>query len=195
MICPKLHSEKGAEMGSQWCQPSPGGLFPACLWVIPHPQYLLVFVPNSTLLQPLQHLQVKITACGGSEKWKWVTQSCLTLCNPMYYTVHGILPARILEWVAVPFPRGCPQPRDRIQVSHIAGGFFTSWATREMPGPLIPATKQLLILSYTCTQILPYKLMKLTLEGSLLGCGLSLNTTWTAKRTFSVFSSLSQHSH
>ena len=32
-----------------------------------------------------------------------VTQSCLTLCNPMDYTVHGILHARILEWVAVPF--------------------------------------------------------------------------------------------
>ena len=29
--------------------------------------------------------------------WKWVTQSCLTLCNPMDYTVHGILKARILE--------------------------------------------------------------------------------------------------
>ena len=173
----------------------PRGSFPSLsVGHFPSP-YLLVFVPNSTLLQPLQHLQVKITACGGSEKWKWVTQLCLTLCDPMDYTVHGILPASLLEWVAVPFPRGSPQPRDRIQVSHIAGRFFTSWVTRERPGPLIPATKQLLILSYTCTQILPYKLMKLTLEGSLLGCGLSLNTTWTAKRTFSVFSSLSQHSH
>ena len=36
-----------------------------------------------------------------------VTQSCLTLCEPMDYTVHGILQARILEWVAVPFSRGC----------------------------------------------------------------------------------------
>ena len=55
-----------------------------------------------------------------------VTQSCPTLCNPMDYTVHGILQARILEWVAVPFTRGSSQPRDRTQVSHIAGGFFTS---------------------------------------------------------------------
>ena len=39
--------------------------------------------------------------------------------------------ARILEWVASPFSRGSSQPRDRIQVSHIAGRFFTSWATRE----------------------------------------------------------------
>ena len=50
---------------------------------------------------------------------------------PMDYTVHGILQARILEWVAFPFSRGSSQPRDWTQVSHIAGGFFTSWATRE----------------------------------------------------------------
>ena len=41
-------------------------------------------------------------------------------------TIHGILQARILEWVAFPFSRGSSQPRDRTQVSHIAGGFFTS---------------------------------------------------------------------
>ena len=64
---------------------------------------------------------------------KWievkVTQLCLTLCNPMDCTVHGILQARILEWVAIPFSRGSSQPRDWTQVSHTAGGFFTSWAT------------------------------------------------------------------
>ena len=49
----------------------------------------------------------------------------------MNYTVHGILQARILEWVAFPFSRGSFQPRDQTQVFHIAGGFFTSWATRE----------------------------------------------------------------
>ena len=47
-----------------------------------------------------------------------VTQSCPILWNPM--DVHGILQARILEWVAFPFPRGSSQPRDRTQVSHIA---------------------------------------------------------------------------
>ena len=46
-------------------------------------------------------------------------------------SVHGILLARILEWVAFPFSRGSSQPRDQIQVSCIAGRFFTSWATRE----------------------------------------------------------------
>ena len=60
-----------------------------------------------------------------------VTQSCPTLCDPMDYTVHGILQARILEWVAFPFPRGSSQPRDRTQVSRIAGRFFTRWATKE----------------------------------------------------------------
>ena len=51
---------------------------------------------------------------------------CPTLCDPMDYTIHGILQARILEWVVLPFFRGSSQSRDRTQVSHIAGGFFTS---------------------------------------------------------------------
>ena len=60
------------------------------------------------------------------------SQSCLTLCYPMgVYTVHGILQARILEWVAFTFSRGSSQPRDRTQVFCIAGDFFTSWAMRE----------------------------------------------------------------
>ena len=63
--------------------------------------------------------------------WVKVIQSCLILRNPMDYTVYRILQARILEWVAFPFSRGSSQPRDRAQASHIAGGFFTSWATRE----------------------------------------------------------------
>ena len=69
--------------------------------------------------------------CSG---WFWnmrvkVAQSCLTLCYPMDYTVHGILQARILEWVAFPFSRGSSKPRDATQVSQIADRFFTSWAT------------------------------------------------------------------
>ena len=62
-------------------------------------------------------------------------QLCPTLCDPTDYTVHGILLARILQWVAVPFSRESSQPRDWTQVSCIAGGFFTSWATREIPKP------------------------------------------------------------
>ena len=60
-----------------------------------------------------------------------VSQSCPTLCNPLDYTAHGILQARILEWVAFLFSRGSSQPKAWTQVSCITGGFFTSWATRE----------------------------------------------------------------
>ena len=55
-----------------------------------------------------------------------VAQLCPILCNPMDYRVLGILQARILEWVAVPFSRRSAKPRDRTQVSRIAGEFFTS---------------------------------------------------------------------
>ena len=59
-----------------------------------------------------------------------VTQLCLTLCDPMGYSlpgssVHGILQARILECVAILFSRASSQPRDGTWVSHIAGRFFT----------------------------------------------------------------------
>ena len=87
--------------------------------------------------------------CNFSFHWKYlgmlmlsmkvkvkVAQSCPTLCNHMDCSLpgssaHGILQARILQWVAIPFSRESSQPRDRTQVSHIAGGFFTLWATRE----------------------------------------------------------------
>ena len=55
-----------------------------------------------------------------------VARLCPTLRHLMDYTVHGILRARILEWVAFPFSTGSSQPRDQTQVSCIAGGFFTS---------------------------------------------------------------------
>ena len=68
----------------------------------------------------------------------FVSQSCQTLydpvdCSPPGSSVHGILQARILEWVAVPFSRGSSQPRDQMWVSCIAGRFFTILAIREAP--------------------------------------------------------------
>ena len=72
-----------------------------------------------------------------SGRWKCESlSSCLTLCNLMDCSlpdssVHGILQARILEWIAIPFSRGSSQPRDRTWVSCTAGRFFTVWATRE----------------------------------------------------------------
>ena len=46
--------------------------------------------------------------------------------QPMVYTAHGILQARMLEWATFSFSRGSSQPRDQTQVSHIADRFFTS---------------------------------------------------------------------
>ena len=60
-----------------------------------------------------------------------VAHSCLTLFDPTDNIVHGIVQARILEWVAFPFSRASSQPRGWTQVSCVAGGFFTIWATRE----------------------------------------------------------------
>ena len=60
-----------------------------------------------------------------------VSQSCLTLCDPVDYTVHGIFQARILKWAAFPFSRRSSQPIDWTQVSRIASEFFTSWTTRK----------------------------------------------------------------
>ena len=66
-----------------------------------------------------------------------VAQSCPALCDPMQSppgsSVHGILQARILKWVAIPFSRRSSQSRNQIWVSHSAGKFFTVWATREAP--------------------------------------------------------------
>ena len=64
-----------------------------------------------------------------------VAQSCLTLCDPVDCSppgssIHEILQARILEWVAISFSRGSSQPRDRTQVFRIAGRRFNLWATR-----------------------------------------------------------------
>ena len=59
---------------------------------------------------------------------KWKSLSHVWLCDCI---VHGILQARILQWVAFPFSRGPSQPRDRTQVSRITGRLFTSWAIRE----------------------------------------------------------------
>ena len=69
-------------------------------------------------------------------KWSEVAQSWLTFgdlvdCSPPGSSIHGILQARILEWIAISFSRGSSQPRDRTQVSCIAGRHFNLWATRK----------------------------------------------------------------
>ena len=69
--------------------------------------------------------------------WKCQLLNCVRLCDPMDCSlpgslVHGILQARILERVAIPFFKGSSWPRDQMWVSCIAGRFFTVWATREV---------------------------------------------------------------
>ena len=64
------------------------------------------------------------------------SQSCPTLCDPVDCSlpgssIHGILQARILEWVAISFSRGSSRPRDWTNVSYLVGRRFTLWATRE----------------------------------------------------------------
>ena len=86
--------------------------------------------------------EIKTSFIILGEYWKacvcmcLVAQLCPTLCDPMdcsppASSVHGILQARILEWVAMPSSKVSSQSRDGTQVSFIAGGLFTVWATRE----------------------------------------------------------------
>ena len=67
------------------------------------------------------------------EKWKGKSLSCIRLFVTPWTTstVHGILLAKILQWVAFPLSRVSSQPKDWTQVSRITGRFFTTWATRE----------------------------------------------------------------
>ena len=97
--------------------------WPICLLVYSRITTVQIGVINQCVLPPIFFilLEVKVK----------VTQTCLTLFDPMDCIVPGILQARMLEWVAFPFSRGSSQPRDWTQVSHIADGFFTNWATRE----------------------------------------------------------------
>ena len=71
--------------------------------------------------------------------WWWFSHQVMSnFCDPMGYSltglsVHNILQARILEWVAISFFGGSSQPRNWTWISYIAGRFFTDWATREAP--------------------------------------------------------------
>ena len=62
---------------------------------------------------------------------RWKSPSRVWLFATPWTIGHGILQARIMEWATFSFSKGSSQPRDQTQVSHIEGGVFTSWATRE----------------------------------------------------------------
>ena len=96
-------------------------------WNSPGLYYTEVGIQRSSLLPP--GFSIYICLCVLSCVWL-----CDLLdCRPAGSSLYGILQARILEWVAIPFSRGSSWPRDQTQVFHISGRFFTIWATREAP--------------------------------------------------------------
>ena len=105
--------------------PSPGFTFLQSLLMFPHLHPEALQTVSFWVLGRLHYTHVCILS-HFSRVW---------LCDPWDYTVHGILQARILEWVGFPFSRWSSQCGDRTPVFHIAGRFFTSWATREAPKP------------------------------------------------------------
>ena len=110
----------------QWraCSVRPGEMSATIYWLLP---------TNISWQPPVYQTRgtcVCLSVCVS------VAQSCPTLCHPVDCSppgssVHGILHPRILEWVVIPFCRGFSHPRDRTQVSSIAGRFFILWATKE----------------------------------------------------------------
>ena len=96
-------------------------------FLLPNKNRFLLSAPIS-----LNYRQLIVIGCFFLYAKVKVTQWCPTLCDPRDYTVHEIVQVRILEWGAIPFSRGSSQLRDRTQVSHTAGKFFTSWAIREI---------------------------------------------------------------
>ena len=110
------------------------------------------YVPDKTWPDP--GLNISTKKASGQVQWQGksisshslsmvgseseVAQSCPTLCNPMDCSlsasaVHQIFQARVLEWIVISFSRGSSWPRNRTQVSRIAGRRFTAWATGEAP--------------------------------------------------------------
>ena len=76
----------------------------------------------------MNHSHIVVVIKSLSRVWLLQPMDCSLPCS----SIHGFLQARILEWVAVSFSRGSSQPRNRTQVSCIAGRFFTNWAMREV---------------------------------------------------------------
>ena len=128
----------GAETAPRYC--SPCSLHWPPLEENPYQQWMSVkvVVANSSILWHRQGRgKYFITTRRCKSAWSvcvCVAQACPTLCDPTDcsppgFSVHEILQARILEWIAIPFSRGTSQPRDQTLVSCIAGRFFTIWAT------------------------------------------------------------------
>ena len=99
-------------------------------------------------MKNIEHKEAKLftddmnAEMGSTNESMLVVQSCLTLqdpidCSPWGSSVHGILQARILEWVTISSSKGSSQPKDGTQASCIAGRLFTVWATKEVTRHLL----------------------------------------------------------
>ena len=108
-----------------------------CAWVLlPKLELYEVFLLWGVTVAPLREIALVYQHGTTYPPWKGapraneVTQSCLTLCDPVDCglpgsSIHGIFQTRVLVWVVIYFSRGSSRPRDRTWVSHIAGKFFT----------------------------------------------------------------------
>ena len=90
-----------------------------------------------------------------------VAQSCLTLCDPTDcslpgFSVHGIFQARVLEWVAISFSKGSSWPRDRTQVSCIAGRCFTLQFKKRKAKELTFSSVQFISVTQSCPTLRPH---------------------------------------
>ena len=102
-----------------------------CWKIIPLPitYFILLQLSWQEILLTSESLKMTLAYTWHLVKWSEVAQPCPTLCDPrdcslQGSTVHGIFQARVLEWVAITFSRGSSWPRDRTQVSCIAGRHF-----------------------------------------------------------------------
>ena len=110
--------------------------------------------------------QVESESVGCSESCTTVCSP--TDCSPVGFSVHEILQARILEWVAISYSRGSSQPKDWTQVSCIAGRFFIDWATREAPWTHgLLSIFNMILRTLMALFHLGYKKMRLTERGML----------------------------
>ena len=98
-----------------------------CICFCPASVFILIAPSSSVLLKPSSD---DVSLCLAAQLCVWLFVTPWTVARQAFLSM-GILQARILEWVAMPSSRGSSQPWDRTQVSHIAGGFLTVWATRK----------------------------------------------------------------
>ena len=128
-----------------WCTPFPilnqSIVLCLVLIVVPWPTYRFLRrqVRRSGIPIPFRIFHSLLSSTQSKAfciQWALVTQLCPTFSEPMGCSlpgssVHAILQGRILELVAISFSMGYSKPRDQTQVSHIAGRFFTVWATSQ----------------------------------------------------------------